>query len=123
MGHLVNQVSYLRKWRYELPCFLPSSTQGNVSNLCTSESYGRVLLRQIKKKHGITWYRSWKRVGKISYLLMKMYGYKFYNPTIIGDLKTSWWNVNYESSVKERFRSKKTKSGKIYKRVNSVLKV
>lgn len=70
-----------------------------------------------------SWYRSWKRVGMISYRVVKLYGASIYNGLKAFPLSTSWWEMDYDESVKARFIRKTTKSGKIQKRVNGVIRI
>ncbi len=69
-------------------------------------------------------YKLWKRGLGFSYRSMKRYYSNNFNSSWdMNDLTTSWWQMHYESSVKVRFIRKGTKSGKIYKRVNSILHI
>ena len=70
-----------------------------------------------------SWYRSWKRVGCSSYRLLKNYSSTIYNGIEGVPLSTSWWEMDYDESVKARFIRKTTKSGKIQKRVNGVIQI
>lgn len=69
-------------------------------------------------------HKLWKRGLGFSYRSMKRYYSNHFNSSWdTNDLTTSWWQMLYDSSVKVRFIRKGTKSGKIYKRVNSILHI
>jgi hypothetical protein len=70
-----------------------------------------------------SWYRSWKRVGIVSYRSLKLHSGMIYNGMTISPLVTSWWEMDYDESVKARFVRKTTKSGKVQKRVNGVIQI
>lgn len=67
------------------------------------------------------WFYMWKRSFVLPFRSIKNNYIYLYNYISVLPLKTSWWNMSYDSSIKAKFYRRGTKSGKIYKRSNSVL--
>lgn len=67
------------------------------------------------------WFYMWKRSFVLPFRSIKNNYIYLYNNISVPPLNTSWWNMSYDSSIKAKFYRRATKSGKIYKRSNSVL--